>query len=106
MTKNPILNAGAAILYITSLVSLLFYGPSLFNAKFEDMPAIFAPITMLSLFVFSTAVMGYLFLYEPILLILAGEKKEGTTLFLKTVAAFGVGSLALVVTGLVVSALR
>jgi hypothetical protein len=105
MTKNPIFNAGAAILYITAIVSLIFYGPSLFNARFEDMPEIFAPITMLSLFVFSAAVMGYLFLYEPVLMIMGGEKKQGTMLFLQTTFAFGVGSLVLVITGLIASAI-
>jgi hypothetical protein len=105
MTKNPIFNAGAAILYITGIVSLIFYGPSLFNARFEDMPEIFAPVTMLSLFVFSAAVMGYLFLYEPILMILGGEKKQGTLLFLQTTIAFGVGSLAVVAAGLIATAL-
>jgi len=104
MTRNPILNALAAIAYIALLVSLIFYGPALlaaFSFNLAQVPEIFAPITVLSLFVFSAALMGYLFLYQPLLLILAGEKKEGTKLFLQTVGAFGIGSILFVALGLI-----
>jgi hypothetical protein len=108
MTKNPILNGLAAVAYIAALMSVMFYGPALLaplSINFAQVPEIFAGITMLSLFVFSAAMMGYIFLYQPILLILAGEKKEGTTLFLKTVAAFGAGSLLFIAAGLIITAL-
>ena len=101
MTKSPILNALAAVAYIAALISVIFYGPTLLHLNLAQVPDIFAPITILSLFVFSAAVMSYLFLYQPLLLVLAGEKKEGTTLFLKTVAAFGIGSLLFVGLGFI-----
>lgn len=105
MTKNPILNALCAIAYIAGLVSLVFYGQMIINVPFGDAPTVLIPIAFLSVFVFSAALMGYLFLYQPLLLILAGEKKQGTDLFLKTVAAFGVSAFVLVVAGLLVTSI-
>ena len=106
MTKNPLLNGLAAVAYIAGLMTLVFYEPTLFglfNLKLSLVPEIFAGITMLSLFVFSAAVMGYIFLYQPILLILAGEKKEGTKLFLQTTGAFAACAAAFIIAGLIVS---
>lgn len=104
MTRNPIVNGLAAIAYIAALMSLIFYGPALvsgFTGRLPQIPEIFAGITMLSLFVFSASVMGYIFLYQPLLLILAGEKKQGTTLFLQTVGAFGASAVLFVLIGLI-----
>jgi hypothetical protein len=42
-----------------------------------------------SLFTLSAAVMGYLFLYQPLLLLIDGHKKSAVNLFLQTVAVFG-----------------
>jgi len=106
MTKNPLLNGLAAVAYIAGLMTLIFYGPVLFgllNLNLALVPEIFAGITMVSLFVFSAAVMGYIFLYQPILLILAGEKKEGTKLFLQTAGAFAVCAAVFIIAGLILS---
>ncbi len=84
MTKNPIINAFSATLYIIIVVSLLFY-----FSKFEGMDnSILIPITILSLFVLSAAVMGYIFVYNPLQLFLEGKKEEAVGLFLKTVGTF------------------
>jgi hypothetical protein len=96
MTKNPILNALAGLLYIVVVVSLLFYSP-LFLGKEES---ILIPVAVLSLFVFSAACMGYIFLYHPLMLFLDGEKKRSVNLFLKTLAAFAVSAALLVSVGL------
>jgi hypothetical protein len=106
MTKNPFINALAAIAYIAGLMSLIFYSSTLlapFTLQLKQVPEVFAGITMLSLFVFSAATMGYFFLYNPILLILGGEKKEGTKLFLQTVGAFGAGAFLFVLIGLILT---
>ena len=84
MTRSPFINAGAAFVYIALIVNGIFYfaqagGP-------ED--TIIIPITMLSLLVLSVATMGYLFFYQPVLLLLAGKHKEGVTLFLHTLGIF------------------
>lgn len=86
MTKNPFLNALAALLYIVTIASVMFYGTK--NVPGPD--SILAPIVALSVFTLSAAVMGYIFLYHPLQLFLDGKKKEGANLFLKTVAAFAV----------------
>lgn len=84
MTKNPFRNAGFAALYIIVVVLLIQY---VFIPVVPE-KTIFIPILMLSLFVLSAAVMGYIFLGAPMQLYLDGEKKQAVHLFLKTVAAF------------------
>lgn len=86
MTRNPILNAGTAALYIGALVSGIFYAPHLFGDG--DQFGIVIPIVMLSLFVLSAAVMGTLFLLHPLLLCFEGNPRGGARLFLQTVGSF------------------
>lgn len=85
MTKNPFVNALSASLYIVLLVSVIFYGPKIVGDVEET---IVIPIVMLSLFTLSAGTMGYLFLFTPVRLLLEGQKKEGITLFLQTLAVF------------------
>lgn len=85
MTKNPFINAVAASVYIAAVASLMFYGGKIFPPK----DTILTPIAVLSLFTLSAAMMGYLFLYQPIMLFLDGHKKNAVNLFLRTVAVFG-----------------
>ncbi len=100
MTKNPIINALAGLLYIVLVVSFL-YNASAFMGKEET---IFIPIAMLSLFVFSAASMGYIFLYQPLQLFLEGEKKKSVDLFLKTLGVFAISAAALVLIGFYLTA--
>ena len=100
MTNNPFINAFAALTYIASLIAVLFYGPIVDN-KLDN--TILLPILMLSLFVFSAASMAYVFLYNPLLLILEGKKKEGITLFLSTLGTFGAIVAALLAVALILS---
>jgi hypothetical protein len=86
MTTNPFLNALAALCYIIAIVLAIFYGGPLL-AGTDD--SILIPMAMLSLFVFSAATMGYIVLYQPIVMFLEGKKVEATDLFLKTIGAFG-----------------
>lgn len=57
-----------------------------------------APIIMLSLFTFSTGVMGYIFGYYPFKLFIENKQKEGLSLFLKSLGTFG-GITILIVVG-------
>ena len=100
MTTNPIQNALFAIAYIAVLVSGVFYGGDLLGDSLKE--TIFLPMGFLATFVLSAAVMGYLFLYTPLLLILDGKRQEGTQLFLKTVGAFAVATALLLITALLV----
>jgi hypothetical protein len=84
MTKNPFINAAAASSYIIGVASFMFYGMKLFGPK----DTILAPIAMISLFTLSAAMMGYFFLYQPLMLFLDGHKKNAVDLFLQTVAVF------------------
>lgn len=86
MTKNPLINAAAAFLYIIVVACVMYYGSEV------AMPAksVFAPIAILSLFTLSAAVMGYIFLFQPLQLYFDGKKKESVNLFSKTLGAFAI----------------
>ncbi len=100
MSKNPIFNALVGLLYITGVVTLIFYAPAFLSIE----ETIFIPIAMLSLFVFSAACMGYIFLYQPLQLFLEGEKKKSVTLFLNTLLAFALSAATFVLMGVVITA--
>lgn len=85
MTTNPFLNALAALGYIIAVVLAITYGGPAIGPK----DTIFIPMAMLSLFVFSAAMMSYIVLYQPLVIFLEGKKLEATNLFLKTVGALG-----------------
>ncbi len=86
--KNPYLYSVFAEMYImlVALVIRLFGKPN-------TPDTIFDPIVALSLFVLSAAVMGYLFLGEPLQLYLSGEKQRAVAFFMKTVLSFAVITL-------------
>jgi len=84
VTKNPFINAGAASVYIICVATLMYNAKTVFGSK----DTFLTPIAVLSLFTLSAAVMGYLFLYQPVLELLEGHKKKAVDLFLKTVAVF------------------
>jgi hypothetical protein len=90
MTKNPLINAGLAALYIGSLVQLI----GLFaDSGIED--TLLIPIAMLSLLVLSVLVMGYLLLLQPLTLFLDGKRAEAVQLFGYTTLSFAVITLVL-----------
>lgn len=86
MTKNPIINSLIASFYIFTITGLMTWGTSMVNPK----DTFIAPVAMISLFTLSAAVMGYLFLYQPIQLYFDNKKKAAVRLFLQTVGFFGI----------------
>ena len=86
MTKDPYLNALTASLYIVLVASTMFYG----TRAISPVDSIVVPIAVISLFTLSVAVMGYLFLYEPIRLYFDNHKKEAVRFFLQTVGIFAI----------------
>lgn len=84
MSKNPFINAFAAIAYIVFIASVMFYGTR--NTPDDNF---LAPVLALSVFTLSAAVMAYIFGYQPAMLFLDGKKKEAVDLFLKTTFIFG-----------------
>ncbi|MCI0597755.1 hypothetical protein L0Y34_01650 [Candidatus Parcubacteria bacterium] len=91
MTRNPILNALAAALYIL-VVAFLFSFIELLPEPANPL----GPVAgFLSLFVLSAAVTGYAIIGMPLRLFLEGEKKEAVTLFVQTLLAFAGASVVL-----------
>ena len=84
MTKNPFINAFSATAYIVIVASVMTLGTK--NMKGPD--TVVAPIVFLSIFTLSAAVMGYLFVLQPLQLYLDGKKKAGMNLFLQTLGSF------------------
>ena len=93
MTKNPLINALAALVYIILVAMVMFYGME--HAGSDK--SIIVPITMLSLFTLSAAVMSFIFASQPLQLYLDGKKKEAVKLFLQTLVIFaGITSVLLI----------
>jgi hypothetical protein len=81
--KKPFLFALVAALYIVNIVLGMNF---IISLAIKD--NILIPMAMLSLFVLSAAVMGYLFLSEPLQLYMDNQKKEAVAFFAKTVGIF------------------
>jgi len=85
MTKNPFINALCAAGYISLLATTVFTMP---NYITDNELGMMAPILFLSLFVISAAIMGYLFVYPSVHLLIEGKHAEATKLFLTTLFSF------------------
>lgn len=84
MTRNPLLNAIAAIVYIVLVACTIYFGPKIVKAP----DSVLIPIAFLSLFVLSAAVMGLIFFMQPVQFYIDGEKQKGIALLVQTVVAF------------------
>jgi hypothetical protein len=91
--KRPFYHALAAAAYIVGIVFVI----QLLTSAVLPQKTLLIPMTVLSLFVLSTAVMGYLFLYEPFRLHFDGHKREAKLFFAKTVGFFACFAALLVV---------
>lgn len=83
--KKPFLYAFFAAAYIITLVSV---GDFIGSFLKDGEETILIPMTMLSLLVLSVAVMGFLFLSEPLYLLIENKKKEAIIFFAKTIGVF------------------
>jgi hypothetical protein len=83
--KKPFLRALGAAVYIVLVVFLVQGVGSLLKQGHDT---IIIPMTFLSLFVLSAAVMGYLFLSEPVILLIENRKHEAIIFFGKVVGFF------------------
>lgn len=91
MTKNPIINALSAFVYIVAVALFMSWG----TKKVAGPDTWLAPVTAISVFTLSAAVMGYIFCLKPVTLYLEGKKKEAIKLFLQTILSFGVITILL-----------
>jgi hypothetical protein len=97
--RNSIISAVLAEAYIILVVVVIeFIQNTILSAKPEG--TILIPMLMLSLFVLSAAVMGYLFLAQPVQLYLDGKKKEAILQFVYTTGAFAITAILLLLMGL------
>ncbi|MCX6785044.1 MAG: hypothetical protein NTV81_03905 [Candidatus Komeilibacteria bacterium] len=92
MRWNPFINADAAVaaVYIWG-IALLFRFVRSIAGNTPD--SIVDPIGALSLLVFSVALMGFLFFYRPVMLLVENKKAEAISYFLKTLGIFGAMAL-------------
>lgn len=95
MRWNPYLNAVGAAAYIWGVGFLINYISSLHHDTPDNLVG---SIAFLSLLVFSAAVMGFLFFYRPVALLIENKKNDAMLFFLKTLGAFGVLTLLVVLT--------
>ena len=84
MTTKPFLNALIAAGYIGIIVTILS-NTEHFDAQGFGM---IAPVTFLSLLVLSAALMGYLFFYQPVRLLIEGKQEEASKFLVSTIASF------------------
>lgn len=84
MKHTPFLSALGASVYIVVIVSLI----NSFQVFSDKKDTIAIPMLMLSLFVLSAAIMGFLFVSQPLRLYFDNQKGEAVSFFLKTVGYF------------------
>lgn len=84
--KTAAINAVLTALYVSAISTFFFYIPKIFDNSKPD--TVLAPIMMLSLLVFSAALVGALIFGRPILWYLDGKKKEAVSLFFYTLGIF------------------
>ncbi len=94
MKSNPYIHAIAAVAYITGLVTFLRF---LETYRSDTPDTILDGIGAISLFVFSAAVMAFLFFYEPVVKLMENKKGEAIAFFLKTLGAFGLITILILV---------
>ncbi len=100
MTKNPFYNAILATAYIVLLVTTVFLGPQLFGGPKES---VLYPMVMLSVLVFSAALMAYLFFYQPVIMLIDGQREKAVKLFLQTAGIFAATTIVLLLLALTLS---
>lgn len=92
MHLNPFTNALLAAGYIWTVVSFMH----MISPPPDTPDTWLTPIVALSLLVFSVALMGFLFFYRPVVLLLEDKKEEAVRYFLKTLGTFGAITVAVI----------
>ncbi|MEO6536824.1 MAG: hypothetical protein ABIT47_03960 [Candidatus Paceibacterota bacterium] len=87
MRWNPFINAIMAVAYIGAVALFMHFITSL---RHDTPDTLLDGMGIMSLFVFSGAVMAFLFFYQPVLKLIENKKAEAVSYFLKTLGIFGV----------------
>jgi len=85
--KTALFDALATTLYIIIVSGFMFFGSTL---KLGRVNTILTPIAFLLLFVFSTALTGYLIFGKPAQMYIDGKKKEALSLLSFTMMFFSI----------------
>lgn len=88
---NPLLSALAAAAYIGVVAAFMHFITSL---RHDTPDTLLDGIGILSLFVFSAAVMGFLFFYQPVLKLIENKRTEAVSYFVTTLGIFGAITIA------------
>lgn len=86
------MNAAVAVAYIGAVALFMRFIESL---RHDTPDTIIDGMGFISLFVFSAAVMAFLFFYQPMLMLVENKKAEAVSHFLKTLGIFGLITLIL-----------
>ncbi len=86
MKWNPFWSAVAASGYIALVALFMHFIQSL---RHDTPDTLLDGMGIISLFVFSAAVMAFLFFYQPVLRLLENKRTEAVSYFLKTLGIFG-----------------
>lgn len=92
MKWNPFLNAIAAAAYISVVALFMQFIQSL---RHDTPDTLLDGMGVMSLFVFSAAVMAFLFFYQPALRLIENRRAEAISYFLKTLLIFGLITIVL-----------
>lgn len=95
MRWNPYLNAVGATAYVWGIGFLINRIASLHRDTPDNLTG---SVAFLSLVVFSAAVMGFLFFYRPVVLLVENKRDEAVFFFLKTLGTFGAITLLVILT--------
>ena len=95
MRWNPFINAVGAAAYIWGIGLLISHIARLHHDTPDNLVG---SIAFISLVVFSAAVMGFLFFYRPVGLLMENKRDEAISFFLKTLGTFGVITLLVILT--------
>ncbi|MBV9159518.1 MAG: hypothetical protein JO019_02890 [Candidatus Kaiserbacteria bacterium] len=86
MRWNPYMNAAMAAAYIGAVALLINYISSF---RHDTPDTIVDSVSFLSLFVFSAAVMAFLFFYRPAILLLENKRSQAISYFSRMLLTFG-----------------
>lgn len=86
MKWNPGINAVGALAYIGAIALFMNFMESI---RHDTPDTLLDGMGMISLLVFSAAVMAFLFFYQPLVLLIENKKSEAIAYFLKTLGIFG-----------------
>mgnify|MGYP001579737395 FL=1 len=94
MKWNPFMSAAASAAYIGAVALFMQFIESI---RHDTPDTLLDGMGFISLFVFSAAVMAFLFFYQPALRLIENKKTEAVSYFVQTLGIFGVITIVVLV---------